>query len=110
MVVFLGAKGRCTAMRGHLSPTPAQNTRVKRCDSQHKSPAALARLYSEMAEGILLQLVDAAAQGVHLQADERVTMEHAGKTHTCCCGAHFFWEHLYNSLKVRVPDDIKRAF
>lgn len=60
-------------MRGHLSPTPAQNTRVKRCDSQHKSPAALARLYSEMAEGILLQLVDAAAQGVHLQADARVS-------------------------------------
>ena len=67
-------------MRGHLSPTPAQNTRVKRCDSQHKSPAALARLYSEMAEGILLQLVDAAAQGVHLQADARVTMEHAKRT------------------------------
>ena len=107
MVVFLGAKGRCTAMRGHLSPTPAQNTRVKRCDSQHKSPAALARLYSEMAEGILLQLVDAAAQGVHLQADARVTMRtHAKRTLL----PHFFGEHLYNSLKVTVPDDIKRAF
>ena len=76
-------------MRGHLSPTPAQNTRVKRCDSQHKSPAALARLYSEMAEGILLQLVDAAAQGVHLQADARVSDNHAGKTHVVAARTSF---------------------
>ena len=89
MVVFLGAKGRCTAMRGHLSTTPAQNTRVKRCDSQHKSPEALARLYSEMAEGILLQLVDAAAQGVHLQADARVTITNAKRTRVVAARTSF---------------------
>jgi hypothetical protein len=51
-----------------------------------------------MAEGILLQLVHAAAQGVDLEGGARVTgRTHARKTNVL---PHFFGEHLYNSLKV----------